>query len=277
MELEINESKRCIASLGGKCPYNCAHCYTFIDEYKTEQVQSISEIVDNLHDKQFNIIYISGQRENFVNPHDGLELCEKLFSEYHTDIMITTRNVFNHDELNRLKQLHEQMKLANRDLYVCSSIPALVSYKKIEPSKLMPAPQKRIEFLENVHSFGIFSILTLRPLCPESFIPISEPLTIIEQCKNFIDAVISSGIVTHKSILPRLKGFPEKIDKERRLIMSCLKRNVYVDYVNVDRELLQIKDCCERLGLHFEEKSLSVVNYLKEKRKENSFQRAVLC
>jgi uncharacterized protein YjhX (UPF0386 family) len=80
-----------------------------------------------------------------------------------------------------------------------------------------------------------------------------------------VDAVISSGVVIHESILSRLEGFPEKIDKERILIMSCLKRDVLVDYINVDRELLQIKACCDRLGLHFEENSLSVVKYLKEK------------
>ncbi|GHT57517.1 hypothetical protein FACS18945_2030 [Bacteroidia bacterium] len=265
MELEINDSKRCIASFGGKCPYNCAHCYTFIDKYDTEKIQSIPEIVDNLRDKQFNIIYISGQRENFVKPQDGLELCEQLFREFCTDIMITTRNVFNKEELGRLERLNEKMKQTNRDLYVCSSIPALASYKKIEPSELMPLPQKRIEFLKDVRSLGIFSILTLRPLFPDPFIPISEPLAIIEQCKDFVDAVISSGVVIHESTLSRLKGFPENVDKKRQPIMSCLKRNVDVDYVNVEKELLQIRNCCERLGLHFEKDSLSVVKYLKER------------
>jgi DNA repair photolyase len=266
MEMEEIESKRCIASFGGRCPYNCAHCYTFIDKYETEQIRSISQIVDNLRNKQFNIIYISGQRENFVIPHEGLELCEQLFNVFQTDIMITTRNVFNKDELDRLNQLNKKMKLANKDLFVCSSIPALASYRKIEPSELMPSPYERMEFLKAVHSLGIFSILTIRPLCPESFIPISEPLTLVESCEHTVDAVISSGIVVHESILSKLNGFPAEVNKKRQLIMSCLKRDVYVDYVNVDKELMQIRRYCEQLGLHFEENSLSVVRYLKKVR-----------
>jgi hypothetical protein len=82
---------------------------------------------------------------------------------------------------------------------------------------------------------------------------------------DFIDVVISSGIVVHESILPKLQGFPQDYESTREKIMECLHRDVYVDYVSVNNELQQIRDFCIQAGIHFEEHSLPAIKFLKEK------------
>jgi DNA repair photolyase len=262
--LSVQENyTRCIASFGGQCPFNCAFCYTGIDGYKQEKLNSIDTIIDELREKNPDIVYISGQRESFVNPDEGLELCERIFTEFQSDLMITTRNVFNSTQLQRLFDLKQQMDVANKDLFVCISIPALDSSNKIEPSNLIPSPKERIDFLSKIHGGGLYSILTLRPVFPNAFIPVSEPMQILNDSKHFIDAVIASGVVVDESTLPKLGGFPEDYTSERRNIMEILGRSILVDYVDVGEELEQIKNACRKQNLYFAEHSMSVVEYLK--------------
>lgn len=264
MLLEDLEKERVFVSFGGACPYKCSHCYTFCDNYQYDPVLTVDELVDSLQGKKFNLIYISGHKENFVNPDDGLELCEKLFSQYSVDILLTTRNIFNQKQLERLCKLNEKMKILNKDLYVCVSIPALKSYKKIESSPLIPSPDERIDFVKRIYERKIYTVLTLRPLFPNSFIPISEPLEILQRCKDHVSAVISSGIVVDDTILRNLGTFPKDITYNEGKLMKCLEQDINVKYVDVKQEYSEIEKFCQIHKIYLNEHSIPVIQYLKK-------------
>lgn len=260
-----NKLIRQFVSFTGKCPYQCNHCYTFCSGYDSyDSGCTVDEIVASLKNVEpFNIVYISGHKENFINPDEGLELCESVFEHFHCDIMVTTRNIFNDSQLSRFEKLNRKMEQVGNDLFFCASIPALGSWKKLEPNELVPDPRQRIENLINVYNRGIYTFLTLRPLCPDYYIPISEILEIIDMCKNNTSIILSSGIVVNDEILNKLVGFPQDFQSEEKPLMPCLKNHISMKYVNVQKELLLIEKRARELNIPFFEHSIPAIEYLK--------------
>ena len=253
-------------SFGGVCPFGCNHCYTFSTEYQHDVPTNIRGIVNSLSGKEFEIVYVSGHIENFVNPDDGLGLCEAVFNEYNVDILLTTRAIFNDAQHLRLEKLFSKMKSKGRDLFVCSSIPATDSYKKLEPNSLVPLPSERMGFLKRVFSMGAFTILTIRPLCPNEFIPINEPLEIVDKCHTFSSAILSSGIVVEETVLKRLQTFPDFNSNGKEPLMTCLENeDLLVEYVNVEKEWKTIEGHCNTYGKKLFNSSLSAIEFLKLK------------
>lgn len=263
----LNNYKRQFVSFTGKCPYQCNHCYTFCTGYDSyDSGKNVGEIIEGLNNEEFDIVYVSGHKENFINQDEGIELCEQIFEKYHSDIMITTRNTFNYQQLERLGELNKKMKRSGKDLFFCASIPALESYKKLEPNPIIPNPIQRIENLKKIYDFGIYTVLTLRPLCPDGYIPIKEIVDIIEMCKKHTSVVLSSGIVVNDEILRKLVGFPDDFNCQEKELMPCLKNELSMKYVNVYKELSEIKRKCKENSLPFFEHSLSAIEYLKRKK-----------
>lgn len=261
----LNNYKRQFVSFSGKCPYKCNHCYTFCIGYNSlDSGNSVKEIIQGLKKEDFDIVYVSGHKENFVNPDDGMELCEQIFEKYNSDIMITTRSVFNQNQLDRIDILNKKMKEKNKDLFFCESIPALQSYKKLEPNIIVPSPVQRMDNLRKIYKLGIYTLLTIRPLCPDIYIPINEIIDIIEMSKQYTSVVLSSGIVVDDEILHKLVGFPKDFISQEKTLMPCLKNNLSMRYVDVDKELEKIKEKCKEYGLPFFEHSLPAIEYLKE-------------
>lgn len=264
----LSNYKRQFVSFTGKCPYQCNHCYTFCSGYDSyDSGKNVREIIDGLAHEEFDIVYVSGHKENFVDPDEGIELCEQIFAKYNVDIMITTRNIFNQKQLNKINILNKKMKEKNRDLFFCASIPALQSYKKLEPNPIIPEPILRIENLKNVFNLGVYTVLTLRPLCPNTYIPIKEINEIIEMCQYHSSVVLSSGIVVDDEILHKLVGFSSDFACQEKPLMPCLKNNLSMRYVDVTEELEEIKKKCKECAVPFFEHSLPAIEFLKENKK----------
>ena len=260
----VLENKRQFVSLSGRCAFDCNHCYTLSPAYKQRlDSHTIPEIVNSLADKSFDIVYVSGHRENFINPDEGLDLCESIFKAYNTDLLLTTRNTFTGIQLVRLYELNQAMKAKGKDLYFCVSIPCTSSYRLLEPCELIPTPEERIEFLKSVYSLDIYTLLTIRPLCPDTFIRVGETLEIVDACHTFSSAVISSGIVVDEYIKKRLGNFPEYKSVKGEL-MKCLENmQMTVEYVNVEKEWTQIRERCDKYGIRLFDHSCPAIEYLK--------------
>jgi len=256
----FSKEKRVLTSFSGKCPFQCLHCYTFSQDFESESddLSSIEDIVNNLKRKNnFDIIYISGYKENFINPDNGLDLLETLFSKFKCHILFTTRNVFKEKHILRLNNLNKLMKKSSKHLFACVSISAYNSYKKLEPNNNIPSPEKRIEFLKQLYNDGITTFLTLRPICPNSFIPTEEYIRILEKSYNSCNAVIASEIRVDKHIVKRLETFPEfKYESQN---WSCFK-DMAIQVVDVKEELSVIKVFCEGKVPVFDE-SIPAINH----------------
>lgn len=257
--------KREIVSFDGPCPYNCKHCYTFGLNEENKHL-TIEDIVNSLKGKEFDVIYVSHNKENFLKPSEGIKLCEELFSNYNKDIIAITRNVFNDSELNELVNLQKKMKEKDKDLFLAVSIPAKESINITEGNDLIPTPSKRIDFLKRAKEKGLTTILVIRPLFPNNIIPTSEALEIIDDLNGYVDCVLSSGLAVNKAILSQLKMSEEQFkyldgDNSNYLIGATSSDTKYID---VTEELSKIKAKCSDLNIPFFDHSLSAINYLKQ-------------
>ena len=252
--------RRAFASFGGICRYNCNHCYTFIDKFSTLKNNSISEIINELETKDFNIVYISGYNENFYIPKMGINLIERLYERFKCHILFTTRNVFNNEDMKRIQMINRNMRKDKKMLCACVSISAYDSYKKLESNSMIPTPNQRIEFIKKMYNSGILTFLTLRPICPNDYIPTNEYINILSDVGNNCSGVISSGIVVNDDILKRLNGFPIDFRANEKLIMPCLcQDNLYVKYIDVEVELRTIKEYCVQHSIPFYSGSVDAI------------------
>lgn len=257
--------KRVLVSLDGECPYHCKHCYTY-DLEKREGSRTISEIVDSIKNEEFDIIYVSQKKENFVFPDEGLSLCEELFEHYRTDIIAITRNVFDEKQLKRLKTINQKMIKEGKRFFLAVSIPALESARVTEELSIIPSPEERIDFLRRASKEGISTILVIRPLYPETIIKIEEILNLVDKCKEFVSCILSSGLVVNESILDRL-GYKEDDfsyvnDGKSDYLVGAIEGNM--KYIDVKKELEMIRLYCQKLGVPFFEHSIPAINYIKE-------------
>ena len=154
------------------------------------------------------------------------------------------------------------MLRSGRLLTACVSIPAIASIKKLEPSSRIPSPKRRIRFLHQLHGLNIATVLTLRPLFPQSFIPIDELIDIIVSAASASSAVLSSGIVLEEGVQSRLRKLPADLHTVRAPLMPCLGNKYDVLYVDVEPELRTLRDVCSKRGLPFFTESISAVLHI---------------
>lgn len=132
--------ERVFVSFDEFCPFEYKHCYTY--EIERERNRTIDEIVDSISNEVFDIVYVSQKNDNFANPERGLELYEKIFDKYNTNLFIITRNVFNSEQLTRLKSLHSKMLDNKKQLFFAVSLNATTSIEVCENIQNTPSPYK---------------------------------------------------------------------------------------------------------------------------------------
>ena len=189
------DNNRAMISLGPLteykyCPYSCAFCYVKSGFNKYPNF-NIDEIISYLktNRKKYNIIYISGDTDSFAPPRTSkaIELLEKISKSIDVDITFTTRTVFKNEDIKKLKNINDYMKMKNYKLIASISISRLNSSEFIEP-KPIPKPEERIELIKRLKENGIYTMLAVRPFLP--IIDSKEYIEIIKRCKNYVDAVL---------------------------------------------------------------------------------------
>ena len=250
-----------LVSFYGPCLYNCKHCYTFGLNEENKNL-TIDDIVKSLENKEFDVIYVSHNKENFINPKEGIKLCKELFNRYNKDMIAITRNVFSEEELDDFVELYNLMKSKGKLLCLAVSIPALDSIEVTEGTGIIPTPQKRIDFLKRAKLKGLKTILVIRPLYPNKIIPIIEPLQLISECKDFVDCVLSSGLAVNDSILKQLEmkweDFTYLEGNNSEYLLGAIDNTKYID---VKEEIQQLKNKCESLNVKVFDHSMDALNY----------------
>jgi len=256
--------KRVLVSFDGKCRFKCKHCYTY-DLPQTEIERTVDEIIDNLEDREFDIIYISQKNENFFEQDRGVLLCEKLYNRYKRDLFIITRNVLNNVNIARLCKLYNIMNKENHNLYVGVSICAYDSYTKTETEGIVPTPQERINFLKNLNKLGLKPILFLRPVFPDSIIPTQDYLKIIDECQGNISCVVTAGLMINHNIAERLEITYEELSfgimGESEYLKDAIESEMKM--VDVKKKMDLIEKVCKEKKVPLFKHSLHAVSFLK--------------
>jgi DNA repair photolyase len=221
----------------------------------------MTEIVNSIKKKDFDIIYVSQKNDNFSNPDRGIELCEKLFVEHNSNIFGITRNVFDDNQLRRLSKLNNNMIKKGKRLFIGVSIAALNSYGITENANIVANPEKRIEFVRKLSSHGIRNAVLIRPIYPNKVIPITEIDKLIDVLKHKTDCIVVGGLGINDTILHNLKMNENDFEYE---IVPYLDGAIdcEIKFVNVREEIAHLKSKCLSLEMPLFEHSISAINYM---------------
>lgn len=258
--------KRVLVSFSGKCPLECKHCYTLDHECQKDipDMDEVKQIIASIRNLSFDIIYVSHDRENFIDEQAGINLVVSLFETYHKSILIITRKCLSQTTIEQLAALGKNMAEHNHSLYIAVSIPANSSYGITENIERIANPSDRCELLKRLHKSGIKSILLARPIFPNSIIPTNEVVEMISDFHDCIDAVVASGLAVNDSILERLRINEKELnylpgDNNQFLIGSSAKD---IKYIDVSSELATIEKKCSEYGIVFSSHSMDALNKL---------------
>lgn len=257
----LQHKHRTFISFDGACPFRCKHCYTYSIN-NNEQQRSIEEILDDIENEEFDIIYISQKNENFSNPNKGIELCEKAYERYHKDIIIITRSVFDDSQMNRLYVLHNQMKKERRNLIVAVSFISLNRANVSERLDIIPSPEQRIDFLCKLYNLNIPNFALIRPLFPQAIIPIDDIYGLIDRCKDYVDCIVTSELGVNSDIESRLGiNFNSFCSyKSSQYLNGAI--NEELRFLKLDDELKLISEKCRDSKIMFFTHSMQAINFI---------------
>lgn len=263
-------SRRKLVSFSGRCPVNCKHCYTYeFTHTKTKSdTDEIDSIISNLReDEDFDVVYVSHNRENFIDEEAGVDLVEALYKTLKKHIFIITRKNLNDETINRLSHISERMKADGLLLAVAVSIPANSSYEVTEDVTCIGSPDERCDCLRKLHNSNVKTVFMARPIFPNRIIPVEEILQMIKENASSIDAVVSSGLAVNPSILRRLQMTEDMFsylpgNNAEFLIGSEAKD---IKYIDVREELQIIQNYCESTSIFFAPHSMQALNHLQKK------------
>lgn len=256
---------RKIVSFSGYCPLNCKHCYTYelpLQNGKND-LGEIPDIVESLADADdFDVIYVSRSRENFIDETAGAKLLESLYEAYHKPMLVITRKDLSNLCIERLAKLNKKMKQEERLLTVAVSVPANKSYCITEDAKCVVEPESRCMVLKHLHEAGIHTIFMARPVFPREIIPTTEIVDLIVRYAPNIDAVVASGLAINEHILQRLKmkreAFRYLSGNHAEFLIGSQAENI--EYIDVSNELSEIQHCCGKLNIPFSTHSMEALN-----------------
>ena len=262
--MESKYNNRVFISYDMACPMKCKHCYTYELKQRRKQ-RNVDELVESLADECFDIIYMSKSYENFYDEKKGLLLCEALWQRFHKDIFIITRRLLSNTIIEELAQLNREMRLKGNGLYLGVSASATKSGAFLESQEFCPTAMDRLYNLERAKALEIKTVLLLRPIFPDNIISVEEPLQLIEKSKDFVDAIISSGLIVTDKILNSLNlkqsnmKYLENGDSD---YLADLESDS-IRYVDVHNEIQKVKECCQNNKLPFFEHSMPALNSIR--------------
>lgn len=259
-------TNRVLVSFTGRCPLECKHCYTLDQDSPkcSQDMEEVEQIVESIYGQLFDIVYVSHDRENFIDEKAGIKLTELLYKTYQRSIFIITRKCFSQDTIRQLATLSRKMADNHHSLFVGVSIPANDSYGITEKKDKIASPIDRCELLKRLHQNGIISILLARPIFPNSIVPTNEVIEMISTYHDCIDAVVASGLAVNDSILERLCLNKKELkylpgNNNNYLIGSSAKN---IKYIDVSSELGEIEKACSEYGIIFSSHSMDALNQL---------------
>lgn len=255
-------SKRAFISFDTPCKFNCKFCYTYGIE--RNKIRTMDEMLSDLENEGFDVLYVSQKNDNFSDAEAGIDLCVKSYNKFRCHIFIITRNVFNSEQILRLKNLKEQMENDGKQLFIACSINASSSWTKYENELSVPSPEKRFVFLEALNQNGLNPILMLRPVFPSNLIPSDELLEIVESAKGTVSCIVTGGLGVNDDVLNRL-GLGEQdlcYNQDQEYLQGAIECEI--KFVDVERELEIISRKCDEINIPLFLHSMQALNYLLE-------------
>jgi len=265
MALKIKEAmkmqieSRVLVSYDEYCPFECKHCYTY--GINRETLRTVDEIVDGISDIPFDVVYVSQKNDNFAIPERGIQLCEKLFERYECNIFAITRNVLDDSYIARISDLASKMERHGKKFFFAVSIPALKSSSVTECVSKVPSPTERLDFMKRLYDKKVTTIALIRPLYPDTIVPLNEIYEIIDRCSKNVHCIVSGGLGVNDDVLMRLGMDATDFSYvDKPYLQGAIDCDI--KFIDVTLEMQALIEKCQSVGIPFFEHSMPALNYL---------------
>lgn len=247
------------------CPLHCTYC--FVDEMTQEQERSVSylsqeqiNLIQNLPE-HIKLIMLGCDTEFFQNKKGAIEVLNTL-KTLGKDISVITKLPLSDSYIQEISLIAKEMEEKGNIFSFSVSIPCLSekSLQKYEPK--VPSPEKRIETLKNVFSFGISTMVAIRPLLPD--IEDGELEQIIEMTKGFTVGYYSGPLyLKQEQVKVFLPGFEIEPEKQPHWM---LEGNTYQE-VSKEGQMEHLVSLVKKADRQFFEGAAQGVEYLRKMKK----------
>ena len=267
LEYFVDRGGKLVVSLGGrKCPVNCAHCYVFAPGFKFFPRKSPTDLVTELValNQDYNIVYLSGDIEPFLDESQAVEFLRQMAGRADVDLLFSTRMVLSSETLTALAEINNIQVAKGRLLIGTVSIPALDSYRRIEPGKMVPSPKERVGVLQSLARIPIPTMAALRPVFPAVIV---SP----EEYRRLLALVAPHSTV----ILGELLFLDTEGVLEQRLQFKVAENDVFVEQMSFfaqdrewkvcrcDSQIAVIREECIHLNKPFYMRSMPGVELIR--------------
>ena len=240
------------------CPYSCAFCYVQ-DDFGSYVKLQLEEIIEFLiaNQENYNIVYVSGDTDSFAPPRrdEGIRLLEMISENIKRDLLFSTRSVFPDTVLNRLSDIADRQRRANKLLIAGTSITRYnpeLSYLEPDP---IPTTDERIQHMKNMKDLGAVTMLGLRPFLP--MVNVQDYITILDKVHPSLDIALGESFYFIRNGNIQKRVFPHGISED---IEADIERNkkMYFDDNQADWDIWNssnyeaiVAEHCKKLGIIF--------------------------
>jgi DNA repair photolyase len=219
---------------------------------------SVDEIIDFLKQnrKDYEIIYVSGDTDSFAPPRadEALDLLYRIATEIRCDLLFTTRATFSEENYQKLEQIVNEQRKANKMLYACVSITRISSDSAHLESPPTPLPEERMNVLRRFKEIGATTVLAMRPFLP--IVKVSDYIEIIDKTKQFVDIALGEAFYFIRGGKVESRVFPNGILEEYE--KDITKKEMTFDdnkaiwdvWESADYQQ-KVQDKCKELGIIF--------------------------
>ena len=205
------------------CAHNCIYCYaTYIPRFHQLRLKKLlfsrlEKDLDNLPSN--SLISMSNSSDPYPPSEKHLKVtrrCLEIMREYDIRLLIVTKS----DIVARDADILSEMR--------CAVSVTITSLSKDLAKKLergAPDPKNRIDTLRYIKDHGIPVILRLDPVIP--FLTEKDVIKVLEKC-DFVDHVVTSTLKLKKNMVNRFAGFPELINKFKKIYIERVRSYLYL-------------------------------------------------
>jgi len=273
--IQIDKEKKITVSLGGNCKLKCAHCYTNTRDFEHQNQKTVDEILKVLNERRgdFTTVCISGDIDCFLDPYKGIELIQKIVTDFTTEnIMFTTRIIPPKEIVEELFLIGNICNKRKQLFIPCISVVTFNYPNKIENSLMVPNTIERLEFMRVLVKAGIPCFLTIRPTFPFEIVPFFEIVQILDYIKDAPAAVLGEVLLLDKGgIIEGRLGINIRQGEYQESKLTFINQPSEWKKLYCKKEHSAIKEECYRRGIPFYLRSMSAINYLKKIYEYNGF------
>ena len=185
-----------------ECRNGCVYCYSpYVSP--VNRFQSIDHMMQALkHNKdRYDMIGQGCEQEMFTNQARAVEMM-KMWASLGKIILFSTKENLTDETIEALVNIDTALRQHGSYLFAQSSFVSGRERKDLEPRA--PSVYERIDTLKRLSAAGIYASAFIKPLLPESIVPIDDIFELVDRTAEFTDCYVVGAFYFEQHLLRKM-------------------------------------------------------------------------